>query len=313
LNYPVAVLNKLTIAFLVFYFLLSLFLAAYLTVKYTRPISFLVRQMKVIARNNFKDDSISDSRFVTRRDEVGWLYRGMYNMIGEIHKLLRETKESEKRKKQLEFQVLAYQINPHFLYNTLETIRWKAEAHQVTEISEIVRSLGSLFRLSLNGGRELTNVTRELELLKAYVNIEKTRQSRSIRVTYMIQEEIRELPLMRLVLQPLVENAIRHGITDKGDAGMIIVQGNLEESRIVFRITDNGPGIPEEIRERLLDPPAQIRKDREGGLGLINVHERLRHYFGDPYGLQIESEPGEGTTIMLLHPVLPPDTTDLDS
>ncbi|GGG53504.1 sensor histidine kinase [Paenibacillus radicis (ex Gao et al. 2016)] len=312
LNNPVAVLNKLTLAFLVFYFLLSIFLAGYLTVKYTSPISSLVRQMKVLARNNFKEDSLSRTNLVERSDEVGWLYRGMHNMIGEINKLLKETKESEKRKKQLEFQVLAYQINPHFLYNTLDTIRWKAEAHHIDEISEIVSSLGSLFRLSLNGGKEITNVRKELELLKAYVNIEKVRQSSLVRITYRIEEEILQLPFMRLVLQPLVENAIRHGIADKGDAGMILIQGGLEENGICFRITDNGPGIPEEMRQTLLDPAAATKNDREGGLGLINVHERLRHYFGEAYGLEIESELNKGTTIVLWHPILPEDTTELD-
>ncbi|MDQ6421464.1 sensor histidine kinase [Paenibacillus sp. LHD-117] len=312
LNNPIAVLNKVTAALLGFYFLLSLFLAGYLTMTYTNPISQLVRRMKAMARSDFKEDTLADTRYAGRSDEVGLLYRGMSAMVGEIHRLLKETKESEKRKKQLEFQVLAYQINPHFLYNTLDTIRWKAEAHHVGEISEIVSSLGSLFRLSLNGGRELTNVERELELLKAYVDIEKTRRSRPIRVTYMIEEEIRMLPLMRLVLQPLVENAIRHGISGKGEAGMIIVQGGLEEDKLIFRITDNGPGIPEEIARELLIPAAPSRKEREGGLGLINVHERLMHYFGEPYGLEIESEAGKGATVVLKHPVLSKDSTDLD-
>ncbi|OBZ15792.1 sensor histidine kinase [Bacillus sp. FJAT-26390] len=312
LNNPVAVLNKLTVAFLVFYFLLSLFLAGYITIKYTNPISLLVRQMKILARNNFKEDAITNSKLVERSDEVGWLYRSMSNMIREINKLLKETKESEKRKKQLEFQVLAYQINPHFLYNTLDTIRWKAEAHHIDEISEIVSSLGSLFRLSLNGGKELTTVRRELELLASYIHIEKVRQSSLVRIMYRIEEEIQHLPFMRLVLQPLVENAIRHGIADKGDAGMILVQGSLEKGGICFRITDNGPGIPDDIRLTLLDNARETRIDFEGGLGLINVHERLRHYFGESYGLEIESEKDRGTTIVLLHPVLPLNTTDLD-
>ena len=313
LNNPIAVLNKVTVALLGFYFLLSLFLAGYLTVTYTGPISQLVRRMKAMARSDFKEDTLADTRYADRSDEVGLLYRGMSAMVGEIHRLLKETKDSEKRKKQLEFQVLAYQINPHFLYNTLDTIRWKAEAHNVGEIGDIVSSLGSLFRLSLNGGRELTSVERELELLKAYVDIEKSRRSRPIRVTYMIEEEIRGLPLMRLVLQPLVENAIRHGISGKGETGMIIVQGGLEEEKLVFRVTDNGPGIPEEIAGELLSPTSEHpRKEREGGLGLINVHERLKHYFGDPYGLEIESEAGKGATIVLKHPVLPKDATDLD-
>jgi two-component system sensor histidine kinase YesM len=312
LNNPVSILNKLTLSFLIFYFLLAIFLVGYLTVKYTGPISALVRHMKLIARNNFNETSIADSKFATRRDEVGWLYRGMHNMISEIHKLLKETKNSEKRKKQLEFKVLAYQINPHFLYNTLDTIRWKAEAHHIDEISEIVTSLSTLFRLSLNRGKEFTQVDRELELLKSYIQIERARHSSPIRVTFMIEEEILALPIMRLILQPLVENAIRHGIADKGDAGIIIIQGTKNEDSICFKITDNGPGIADDVKQTLFDPLSEMKRESEGGVGLINVHERLRLYFGEPYGLEVESELNRGTTIVLLHPILPENTTELE-
>ncbi|MBB6733296.1 cache domain-containing sensor histidine kinase [Cohnella zeiphila] len=309
LDNPVSVLSRLNYTFLLFYFLLSISLAVYLTVKYTNPISSLVREMRALVRHSFSEAAVTESRFASRRDEIGWLYRGMYNMIGEIQRLLKETKESEKRKKQLEFEVLNYQINPHFLYNTLETIRWKAEARGAGDIGEIASSLAALFRLTLNRGKEMTTVRRELELLKSYLSIEKARQDAPIPVTFRVEEEMLDLPLMRLILQPLVENAIRHGIAVKGDEGIILVQGGLEEGKIVFRITDNGPGIPEDIRERLLDPDAAYRREREGGLGLLNVHERLRHYFGEPYGLEAISERGRGTTIVLRHPVLSAEWT----
>ncbi|WP_219838321.1 sensor histidine kinase [Paenibacillus sp. R14(2021)] len=305
LDNSVSVLNRLNYTLLLFYFFVAISLAAYISVTYTNPISALTRQMKAAARNGFNEGAITESRFASRRDEIGWLYRGMYNMTREINTLLMETKASEKRKKELEFEVLNYQINPHFLYNTLDTIRWKAEAYQAGEIGEMASSLAALFRLTLNRGKEITTVRRELELLKAYLNIEKNRQEVPIPVMFMVEEELQDLPLMRLILQPLVENAIRHGIADKGEEGMILVQGSLEGERIVFRITDNGPGIPEAIRRTLLDPKAAASIEREGGLGLINVHDRLRHYFGDPFGLEVLSELNRGTTVVLLHPVLP--------
>jgi two-component system sensor histidine kinase YesM len=312
LNNPVAGLSKLTILFLLFYFLLSLFLVGYITVNYTNPISSLIRQMKRLTRNNFNEAAAEESRFAARSDEVGWLYRGMYSMIGEIQKLLKETKESERRKKQLEFQVLNYQINPHFLYNTLDTIRWKAEAHQISDISEMVKSLSTMFRLSLNRGKELTSVHRELELLRSYIRIESERQSHAIRVTFMIEEDIQSLPLIRLILQPLVENAIRHGIAGKGDKGMIIIQGERSGDRLLFKVTDNGQGIPEAVISTLLKPSEPNKNEADSGIGLMNVHERLRHYFGETYGLEIESAPDEGTTILLMHPLLPEGTTDID-
>lgn len=312
LDNPVSVLSRLNFTFLLFYFALSITLAGYITVKYTNPITSLVREMREIVRHSFSETAVSESRLADRRDEIGWLYRGMYNMIREIQHLLKETKESEKRKKQLQFEVLNYQINPHFLYNTLDTIRWKAEEKQASEIGEIASSLASLFRLTLNRGKEITTVRRELALLQAYLNIEQARQDRPVPVIFRIDDALLELPLMRLILQPLVENAIRHGIADKGEEGMIVVQGGLEDGRIEFRIADNGPGIPEDIRSTLLEPSSAAKRDREGGLGLINVHERLRHYFGEPFGLQAISEPGRGTTIVLIHPVLPDGRTELD-
>ncbi|MCC3371957.1 sensor histidine kinase [Cohnella sp. REN36] len=305
LDNPVSVLSRLNYTFLLFYFLLSISLAAYITVTYTNPISSLVREMRAAVRHRFGEAAVVESRFAGRRDEIGWLYRGMYNMIREIQRLLRETKASEKRKKQLEFEVLNYQINPHFLYNTLDTIRWKAEARDAGDIGELASSLASLFRLTLNRGRALTTVRRELELLRSYLRIETARRDGPIPVMFRVEDELLDLPLMRLVLQPLVENAIRHGIADKGDEGMIVIQGSLEEGKIALCVSDNGPGIPEDIRIRLLDPDAAFRQEREGGLGLLNVHERLQHYFGAPYGLEVVSRPGKGTTVVLLHPILP--------
>lgn len=313
LGNPVAVLNRLNYTFLLFYFLLSITLAGYITVKYSNPVTALTRQMKGVVRSGFDESAIVESRFAGRRDEIGWLYRGMYNMIREIKSLLAETKAFEKRKKQLEFEVLNYQINPHFLYNTLDTIRWKAEAGETKEVGEMASSLATLFRLTLNRGREMTTVRREMELLRSYLNIEKARQGGPVYVTFSVEEELMDLPLMRLILQPLLENAIRHGVADKGEDGMILVQGAREDGKIVFRITDNGPGMPDDVRRSLLEAGASAPAGRDGGLGLRNVHERLRLYFGEPYGLEVDSEQGRGTTVVLLHPVLTIDRAETEA
>lgn len=313
LGNPVAVLNRLNYTFLLFYFLLSITLAGYITVKYSNPVTALTRQMKGIVRSGFDESAIVESRFADRRDEIGWLYRGMYNMIREIKSLLAETKAFEKRKKQLEFEVLNYQINPHFLYNTLDTIRWKAEAGETKEVGEMASSLATLFRLTLNRGQEMTTVRREMELLRSYLNIEKARQGGPVYVTFSVEEELMDLPLMRLILQPLLENAIRHGVADKGEDGIILVQGAREDGMIVFRITDNGPGMPDDVRRSLLEAGASAPAGRDGGLGLRNVHERLRLYFGEPYGLEVDSEQGRGTTVVLLHPVLNIDRAETEA
>ncbi|MDG0792521.1 histidine kinase [Cohnella ginsengisoli] len=210
--------------------------------------------------------------------------------------------------------MLTHQINPHFLYNTLEAIRWKAESRQASDISEMVRSLGNLLRLSLNDGRELTTVEREIEHVKAYVAIQSARQDTSIRVVYMIDEDILQLPCMRLMLQPLVENAIKHGTRHAGDgeAVKILIRGSLEPYRLLFEIVDNGPGIPEALRAGLLTAERNVPHQRKG-VGLRNVHERLALYFGERYGLQIENRDEGGTVIGISHPILDTEPAQRDA
>jgi sensor histidine kinase YesM len=227
-------------------------------------------------------------------------------MTKKIEGLIEQTSRSERNKKELEFQVLSHQINPHFLYNTLESIRWKAENHGRTDIGEMVSALGNLLRLSLNQGKDITTVGREVEQVKAYVQIEQARMGMPLRVLYFFDDEVLALPFMRLLLQPLVENAIQHSIRDNFEKGKVILSGYVEDGDIVIDITDNGKGIPQTVLTQLDSERESGKGARRQGVGLRNVNERLKLYFGNHYKLLIETGEGMGTKITIRHPILDP-------
>jgi two-component system sensor histidine kinase YesM len=295
-------INRLFIVFLVLYLIGCMFVVVYLTIYFTQPIAQLVRHMRKVDKEDLQHLHLSSSR----KDEVGWLYREFDSLIHKIEGLVEAASLSERKKKELEFQVLSHQINPHFLYNTLESIRWKAEIHGRSEISEMVSALGNLLRLSLNQGKEITTLGREIEQVKAYVWIEQARMGQNVRILYAFDEDTLELPLLRLLLQPLIENAIQHSIRDDFDKRKILLSGRREADDIIIEIADNGEGIPEETLRKLQEDTdgnvmyAQTHK----GVGLRNVNDRLRLYFGDNYKLTIESGKDIGTKITIKHPIL---------
>ncbi|MFC5530553.1 cache domain-containing sensor histidine kinase [Cohnella yongneupensis] len=307
LTHPIAEMNRLLIGFLVIYLICSVGVVIYITLHFTDPVVRLVRLMRKLEENGF-EYKVPQSN---RNDEIGWLYRGFGNMMQKIEGLIEQTSRSERRKKELEFQVLSHQINPHFLYNTLESIRWKAENHGRSDIGEMVSALGNLLRLSLNQGKDITTVGREVEQVKAYVQIEQARIGRPLRVLYFFDEETLEMPFMRLLLQPLVENAIQHSIRDNFEKGKVILSGYVEDQDIVIEITDNGKGIPQSVLTQLEEEPAEGKPStRRQGVGLRNVNERLKLYFGNTYKLKVETGEGMGTKITIRHPILDPDADD---
>ncbi|MFD2328234.1 sensor histidine kinase [Cohnella sp. GCM10020058] len=295
-------INRATVYFLIGYLICCVGVVLYITASFTQPIVRLVRYMRKLESGDYQQQ-IPPSR---RQDEVGWLYRGFGSLIRKIEGLIVEASRAERDKKELEFQVLSHQINPHFLYNTLESIRWKAEKHGAGEVAQMVAALGNLLRLSLNQGKEITTLGRELEQVKAYVQIEQARMGRPIRILYGVDDELKELPFLRLLLQPLVENAIQHSIRNDFESGKILISASREGGDIAIDIIDNGGGIPPEALAKLdrEEPPGSRSSENAKGVGLRNVNNRLKLYFGEGYRLQIETGPEFGTKIALRHPIL---------
>ncbi|MBJ9990106.1 cache domain-containing sensor histidine kinase [Paenibacillus sp. S28] len=302
LTEPITAMQRLLIFFLIAYMLCAVGVVIYLTRNFTQPVFQLVRLMRKLEEGDF-------SMLIphqNRKDEIGWLYRGFGSIVRKIEDLILQSTRAERTKRELEFQVLSHQINPHFLYNTLESIRWKAENHGRNDIGEMVSALGNLLRLSLNQGKDITTVGREVEQVKAYVQIEQARIGMPLRVLYFFDEEMLDMTFMRLLLQPLVENAIQHSIRGNFEKGKVILSGRVEERDLVIDISDNGKGIPEEVLKELNDAAGNRKMAGRSGVGLRNVNERLKIYFGPDYQLRIETQEGKGTKITIRHPILPP-------
>ncbi|MGO4546059.1 sensor histidine kinase [Paenibacillus sp. 2TAB23] len=295
-------INRMLVIFLVVYLVCCISVVFYITAYYTQPIAHLVRLMRRLEADNLH----YLLPWSSRKDEVGWLYRGVSSLVQRIEGLIKEAALSERNKKVLEFQVLSHQINPHFLYNTLESIRWKAENHGRSDISEMVSALGNLLRLSLNQGKEITTLRREIEQVKAYVLIEQARMGKAVRILYACEDASMDLPFLRLLLQPLIENAIQHSVRDDFDKGKIMITSRVEQEDIVIELADNGKGIPDSVLEELekLEEPTAAFSQSRRGVGLRNVNDRLKLYFGEAYKLKIETAPGAGTKITLRHPIL---------
>jgi sensor histidine kinase YesM len=278
-------------------------LLAILTRNVTVPLQTVVRYMRKV-RQGVLERCLP---YTQRRDEIGQLVGGYNAMIGGMLDLLEGTKQSEREKRKLELQMLMHQINPHFLFNTLDAIKWKAESAQQASIAEMATSLADLLRFSLNEGEEMTTLERELEHVKSYVNIELLRKG-GFQIMYHIQPGILNAPFMKLILQPIVENAIRHGMDRlQGGEGKLLVSIYREERDIVSVVEDNGPGAPAAALEQLHRHLSE--GTREGGtgrigLGLRNVHRRLQVSFGESYGLRLENKSTSGLRVIIRHPLL---------
>lgn len=209
--------------------------------------------------------------------------------------------QNERRKSELD--VLQSQINPHFLYNTLDSITWMIEGEKNEEAAFMITQLAKLFRISLSKGHTIISIRDELQHAQSYMNIQKIRYKNKFEVVFDIDPEILDHCVVKLVLQPILENAINYGIREMDGCGIINVCGKKVGDRIILSVSDNGMGIPDDEIGFLLKNTNRIRK-RGSGVGLVNVNNRIKILFGGQYGLYIESELDEGTTVYINIPAI---------
>ena len=222
-------------------------------------------------------------------DEIGGLIRGFGSMIDKINYLINEVYEGKLLQKQYEMRALQAQINPHFLYNSLSLINWKALEAGKDDISKLTLALSSFYRTSLNRGNNVLTIRQELENMKSYLEIQSCMHDDSFDVILDIQEDILNYQTLNLLLQPLIENAIEHGIDLLEDRkGVIKITGRMDEERIYLYVEDNGVGIEPELLSSILEFKTR-------GYGVRNVNERIKLFYGEEYKLQIESSEGQGT------------------
>ncbi|RAP75032.1 cache domain-containing sensor histidine kinase [Paenibacillus montanisoli] len=231
------------------------------------------------------------------KDEIGELTNRFGSMLIRLNGLIDELFRNKIVQKEAEFKALQWQMNPHFLYNTLSFINWKALRSDAPDISKVVTTMSKFYRTGLNRGDSLIPIRDELEHVKLYIEIIQITKDHSFDVLYEIDEAVFDYATINFILQPLAENAIMHGINRKEDGGrgLLQVSAKLIQDKVAFTVTDNGPGMPPGIAETILE-------SRSSGYGLKNVNERLLIKFGSEYSFGVRSILGEGTQMQIIIP-----------
>lgn len=243
--------------------------------------------------------------------EIQRLGRTVQSMAQEMKNLMADVVKEQESKHKSELDALQHQINPHFLYNTLSSIVWMIEKGRAEESVNMIGALSRLFRISLSKGRTIIRVGDELEHAKSYLTIQKVRYKNKFTVTFDTDPEVLELSTVKLIIQPLLENAIYHGMEFMDGDGEITVRSQIRDGQLYIAVQDNGDGMPPDLCAKLLDPNAKVTQGKSGsrgsGLGMRNVHERIRLAFGAEYGLSIRSKLGWGTVVEAHLPCIPYD------
>ena len=277
--------------------LLNLFLSYVIA----RPIKRLNDSVK-----EWESGNMNPKIYVGGTIEVEHLGRTLSRTVRQIRQLMDRIVIEQEEKRKSELDALQSQINPHFLYNTLESIIWMIEGERYKEAVYMVSELSSLFRISLSKGKTIISIEDEVKHARNYMNIQKIRYKNSFTVDFDIQEEILKCCTVKLIIQPLLENAIYYGVEGMDGEGEIYVKGYRKEDDIYIDVIDNGIGIPQESAQLLLTEDNHVHK-HGSGVGIINVHNRIKLRFGEQYGLEIESEPDEGSTFRIHLPYIPFD------
>ena len=295
-------LQKTTIMLILASLMLCIFLANILAKGIAGPIKRTSKAMQQFAEGDF-----SVRLPEGRRDEIGAMNSVFNQTIEKIEQLIKQVVEMETVNKDIEFQALQAQINPHFLYNSLSLINWKAIEYEQEDISEITLALSNYYRTSLNKGKNILSFEQELSNMQSYLKIQQIMHDNSFDVVINVSEEVMPCESLNLILQPLVENAIDHGIdllTDR--KGVITVEAKMqtdEEGKklVCVTVSDNGVGMDKETAQNFLTVQSK-------GYGARNVNDRIRLYYGESYHLEVQSMPDEGTTITIKFPAKPYNT-----
>lgn len=277
-------------------FMAALALAYLLSDEITKPVKSLEKSMKEVEKGNFAPAVME----VREENEIGHLRRNFNMMTEEIRKLMEQRDQEQQTKRKSELKALQAQINPHFLYNTLDSIIWMAEWGKNQEVVLMTSSLAKLLRRSISNEQEAVTVAEEVEYTETYLTIQKMRYKDKLEYEILVDPEILQKSVIKLILQPLVENAIYHGIKYKEGKGLIRIRGFRQNERMILQVQDDGKGMEPETLAHIFEK--HTRDTRSNGVGLNNVNERIQLYYGDDYGISFRSSPGEGTEATITLP-----------
>ena len=274
----------------------ALFFSKFIAKNITQPIQKLCESMEKVQEGDF---SVSDV-VVDSANEIGSLTTSFNVMTHRIQDLMEQNIREQEAKRKSELKALQSQINPHFLYNTLDSIIWMAEGKKNEEVVLMTASLAKLLRQSISNEDEVVSIGQEIEYARGYLTIQKMRYKDKMEYQIDVDPSILNIPLIKLVLQPVIENAIYHGLKYKESKGFLLVRGFPKDGNAVLQVIDDGVGMDEETLEHIYEKHKV--NYRSNGVGIYNVQKRLQLYYGNEYGITYESEVGKGTTATITIP-----------
>lgn len=294
-----------TAVIIIIVLLISILLAVWFSRKITKPIQHLSESMAKIEKGDY-----SVRAEIYSEDEIGALANNFNSMIQTTNNLIDDIKASENKRRHAELRALQAQINPHFLYNTLDSIIWLTYADAKDDVISLTKALTTFFRISISKGKDIIPIEEEIKHVENYIIIQKIRYPNQFNFSIIVDEEAKKYLTLKLVLQPIVENAIYHGIKESDIAGLIQIRVYFENDLIVFEVSDNGIGISDDIAKSLTailkaNIYDQIDADHSpGGYGLLNINNRIKLFFGEKYGITFSSKKGMGSTFWIRFPMI---------
>lgn len=281
--------------------LICICLSVVLAISVSDGVSRPVRDIRT-AMKNMEHGDLAVHVESRRNDEMGALVASFNHMANKLKILVQEQKKAQEKLRRAELKALQAQINPHFLYNTLDSINWMARAGEISQVGEMINSLSIFFRISLSGGKMFITVEEELRHVENYILIQKKRYEKYLDYKIEVPEKLYNCSCLKMILQPLVENAIYHGIKEKGQRGIIRITAEEMGDMLLFYVTDTGKGMS---LEKLSELEQMMKKGIEydsSSYGVINVQQRIQTCYGEQYGLHFQSKMGEGTRVTVVLP-----------
>lgn len=293
-------INFYSFIIIIVFIVLGILCATYFSASIARPISKLKELMKKAEEGDL------DVRFSNvNNNEIDELGFSFNHMIEKIKNLINLVYIEQKMKREAELKILEAQIKPHFLYNTLDTIQWMAQEHEAQDIVQMVNALTNLFRIGLNKGREIVTIKEELKHIESYLIIQMVRYEDKLKYNIEVEDDILNYNVLKIILQPIVENAIYHGIKARRGMGTIKITAKQVDNKLCFCVEDDGVGIlPEKVLE--INEILRGKKPNENhyGYGMFNINERIKLAYGAEYGLVVNSTYGVGTKVEVWHPII---------
>ncbi len=291
-------LQKLSLILAAVAIAMSLFIIFYISNSFSKSIQLILKAMKIA-----QGGELSVQIELDEHDEISAIASRFNKMIAKINQLVEDVKQATHKQKEAEIRALEAQINPHFLYNTLDSINWMAIEKEEYQISKMLENLANILRYNISNSNKLTTFREEAEWLKQYIFLQQNRFDHSFECWIDIPETVLECKIYKLLLQPFIENAIIHGFAGIAGGGILKIDvKSREDDRISITIADNGHGMAEEVLEELEQPIANDLRYGRHGIGILNALSRLQIYYGAGYQCRIKSEPGQGTSVSLLVP-----------